>query len=122
MQRAVSEVSASETQAATSAYALGRAQWTFDAKCQKCLCVTFDKSNKTHPYANILNERIEGYSLYPRDFIFSLPEPKAYFGEKVIFGSYFDKEHYPGLDIIRNIPDDEMKVLSKIKDKSTADG
>ena len=35
-----------------SKYALGRAQWTFDAKCQKCLCVTFDKSNKTHPYAN----------------------------------------------------------------------
>jgi hypothetical protein len=70
------------------------------------------------PYANILNERIEGYSLYPRDFIFSLPEPKAYFGEKVIFGSYSDKEHYPGLDIIRNIPDDEMKVLSKIKDKA----
>ena len=27
--------------------ALGRAQWTFDAECRKCLCVTFDKSNKT---------------------------------------------------------------------------
>ena len=30
-----------------SCCALGRAQWTFDAECQKCLCVTFDKSNKT---------------------------------------------------------------------------
>ena len=36
----------------------------------------------------------------------------------MIFGSYSDKENYPGLDIIRNIPDDEMKVLSKIKDKA----
>ena len=25
---------------------------SLDAECQKCLCVTFDKSNKTHPFAN----------------------------------------------------------------------
>ena len=30
-----------------STYALGRTQWTFDAERQMCLCVTFDKSNKT---------------------------------------------------------------------------
>ena len=67
------------------------------------------------PYANILNEKIEGFSLYPNDFIFSLPEPKAYFGEKIIFGSYSDKEHYPGLNIIRIIAAEELKILSNFK-------
>ena len=67
------------------------------------------------PYANILNERIDGYSLYPSDFIFSLPEPKAYFGEKVIFGSHSDKATYPGLNIIRLIDDAELSLLNNTK-------
>ena len=36
------------------------------------------------PYANVLNEAFEE-SLYPKDFICSLPESNEYFGAKVIF-------------------------------------
>lgn len=67
------------------------------------------------PYANILNERIEGYSLYPSDFIYSLPEPKAYFGEKVIFGSHSEPENYPGLNIVRPIAAGELSKLNSTK-------
>lgn len=72
------------------------------------------------PYANILNERIDGYSLYPSDFIFSLPEPKAYFGEKIIFGSHSNKEVYPGLNIIRQIDAEELKKLNSSKVQITS--
>lgn len=68
------------------------------------------------PYANILNEKIEGYSLYPSDFIFSLPEPKSYFGAKAIFGSHSKPQEYPGLKIVRTIPPDEYKTIEKMKD------
>ena len=64
------------------------------------------------PYANVLNEAYES-SLYPKNFISSLPESKEYFGAKVIFGSCSD-EIYPGLDIIRNIPDSEIKTLKSV--------
>ncbi len=64
------------------------------------------------PYANVLNEAYES-SLYPKNFISSLPESKEYFGAKVIFGSCSD-ETYPGLDIIRNIPDSEIKTLKSV--------
>lgn len=67
------------------------------------------------PYANILNEKIEGYSLYPSDFIHSLPEPKAYFGEKVIFGSHSDPETYPGLKILRTIKTNELAKINSTK-------
>ena len=64
------------------------------------------------PYANVLNEAYEG-SLYPKDFICSLPESKEYFGAKVIFGSNGD-DNYPGLDIIRDIPAAELSELKTI--------
>ncbi len=64
------------------------------------------------PYANILNEAYES-SLYPKDFICSLPESKEYFGTKVIFGSKND-ENYPGLDIIRDIPASEISELKSL--------
>lgn len=68
------------------------------------------------PYANVLNEAYES-SLYPKNFISSLPESKEYFGAKVIFGSCSD-ETYPGLDIIRNIPDTEIRALKSVHDGS----
>ena len=68
------------------------------------------------PYANVLNEAYET-SLYPRNFIASLPESKEYFGAKVIFGSASD-DQYPGLNIVRNIPDDEMKALKSVHNGS----
>lgn len=63
------------------------------------------------PYANVLNEAYDS-SLYPKDFICSLPESKEYFGSKVIFGSNED-EKYPGLDIVRDI---SQKEISELKD------
>ena len=64
------------------------------------------------PYANVLNEAYDT-SLYPKNFICSLPESKSYFGAKVIFGSTED-ENYPGLDIIRTIPANEISQLKNI--------
>lgn len=66
------------------------------------------------PYANVLNEALET-SLYPKDFICSLPESKEYFGAKVIFGSASD-ERYPGLDIVRDVPAKELKELKALHD------
>lgn len=54
------------------------------------------------PYANVLNES-GAESLYPKDFICSLPDTNEYFGAKVIFGN--DEQDYPGFPILRNIKD-----------------
>ena len=61
------------------------------------------------PYANVLNEAYEE-SLYPKNFICSLPESKEYFGAKAIWGSKTD-EKYPGLNIVRTVPDSEVKEV-----------
>lgn len=63
------------------------------------------------PYANVLNEA-SGESLYPKDFICTLPEAHEYFGAKVIFGN--DEEGAPGFPIIRNIPSTEEGELKKL--------
>ncbi len=63
------------------------------------------------PYANVLNEA-PGESLYPKDFICTLPEAHEYFGAKVIFGN--DEEDCPGLPIIRDISATEEKELKKL--------
>jgi hypothetical protein len=49
------------------------------------------------PFANVLinkdiDDPIYGQSLYPRDFIISLPEPKGYFGAEKFFGGLDDPE------------------------------
>lgn len=64
------------------------------------------------PYANVLNEAYES-SLYPKSFICSLPESNEYFGARAIFGS---KEYsaFTGLNIIREIPSDEIKALKNL--------
>lgn len=69
------------------------------------------------PYANVLNESGE-LSLYPKDFICSLPESKEYFGAKVIFGSAED-DRYLGLDIIRDVPAAELSELKILHDGAT---
>ena len=63
------------------------------------------------PYANVLNER-PGESLYPKDFICTLPESSEYFGAKVIFGN--DEKESPGLGIVRDIPSQEEKELKQL--------
>ena len=64
------------------------------------------------PYANVLNEAYKE-SLYPSNFICSLPESNEYFGAKAIWGSKTD-ENYTGLNIIRTIKNDEMNELKNI--------
>ena len=70
------------------------------------------------PYANVLNEAFES-SLYPKDFICTLPESKEYFGPKVIFGSDFD-DKYPGMNIVRRITPAEVTGLKSVHKGSTA--
>lgn len=63
------------------------------------------------PYANVLNER-PGASLYPKDFICTLPESTEYFGAKVIFGN--DEKNCPGMGIVRTITATEEKSLKQL--------
>jgi hypothetical protein len=71
------------------------------------------------PYANVLNEAFEE-SLYPKDFICSLPESNEYFGTKVIFGSCSD-DSFPGLNIVRTVPEEETKELKVIHKGNASD-
>lgn len=64
------------------------------------------------PYANFLNEIAED-SLYPKNFIATLPQSNEYFGPQQIFGSEINNE-MPGLDIVRYIADDEIKTIKNI--------
>ena len=63
------------------------------------------------PYANVLNEG-PGASLYPKDFICTLPEAHEYFGAKVIFGN--EEEGCPGLPVIRRIQPSEEGQLKQL--------
>ncbi len=65
------------------------------------------------PYANVLNEG-PGESLYPKDFVCTLPEAHEYFGAKVIFGN--EEEGCQGFPILRLISpseEDELKLIHK---------
>lgn len=64
------------------------------------------------PYANILNDpRLE--SLYPKNFISTLPVSKQYFGPQQIFGN--EDLGYRGLSIINNISEDDICSISNIQ-------
>lgn len=65
------------------------------------------------PYGNFLNEVA---SIYPKDFIYMLPKSKKYIGSTEIFGyEELSGRKADGLDIIRNISNDDMKKLSLIE-------
>lgn len=70
------------------------------------------------PYANVLNEASEE-SLYPKDFICTLPEAKEYFGARVIFGNN-EEEGCPGFNIVRDIPEKDEKELKLMHDGGEA--
>ncbi len=70
------------------------------------------------PYANVLNEAYKD-SLYPSNFICSLPESLEYFGPKAIWGSKQD-ENYSGLNIVREIPFSEINELKKVHNGQTS--
>src|SRR5205814_890632 len=72
------------------------------------------------PFANIFINPKVPEDLFPRDFIFDLDRPKAYFGAERIFGRdllWFDtsEEAPDGLDVIRDItikdPDEPGMLL-----------
>lgn len=70
------------------------------------------------PYANVLNESPGRESLYPSNFLTSLSTSNEYFGPQQIFG--FDDEdsttYFEGLDIIRNVSDDDVNEISELHD------
>lgn len=63
------------------------------------------------PYANILNEA-SYESLYPRNFICTLPVSNEYFGPQQIFG--VEETELEGLNIIREINDKDLKDIKNI--------
>ncbi|GID28931.1 Z1 domain-containing protein [Paractinoplanes brasiliensis] len=68
------------------------------------------------PFANLLADPVKDDSFYPRDFILSLPRSEDYQGPEKLFGrAALDGEDPAtapgGLDMIRNIPDDEVVEL-----------
>lgn len=64
------------------------------------------------PYANVLNEASEE-SLYPKDYVCTLPEATEYFGAKVIFGN--NEQGCPGFPILRRVNAEEKKLLKDIQ-------
>lgn len=71
------------------------------------------------PFANLLADPI-GKDFYPRDFILSLPRSPEYQGPETLFGRApldgEDPEQVPdGLDMIREIPKDEVERLRPAK-------
>ncbi|WP_327022535.1 Z1 domain-containing protein [Micromonospora sp. NBC_01739] len=72
------------------------------------------------PFANLLADPIGHQSFYPRDFILSLPRSEDYQGPETLFGrSPLDGEDPAdvpgGLDMIREIPDDEVAAMRPAK-------
>ena len=71
------------------------------------------------PYANILNEASRE-SLYPRSFITTLQVSNEYFGPQQIFGCE-DMEEYDGLDIIRNVSQEDLNLIREIHSGTSLD-
>lgn len=68
------------------------------------------------PFANVFIDPRSENDLYPRDFIVALPKPIGHFGTEEIFGRSRlvddeTDEEFSGLDMIREIPEDELHFL-----------
>lgn len=70
------------------------------------------------PYANFLNESTPE-SLYPSDFIWTLKASPEYIGAKKMFGSAEGEEVSDGLDIKRNVGQDDLETIARIYDNET---
>lgn len=70
------------------------------------------------PYANVLNEAPGEESLYPSNFIATLSVSDEYFGPQQIFGYESDDDSisFPGIDIVRLIPDSDIQNVKDIQD------
>ena len=66
------------------------------------------------PYGNFLNENSEE-SLYPRDFIYSLPKSSQYVGASEIFGDEnSDDGKEDGLDLLERIDDNDYEKMKNL--------
>ena len=71
------------------------------------------------PFANILipHDTFDpqvANDLYPKDFIVDLPKPDGYFGAEELFGRLDPSgEDVTGLDIIRDVPDEDLRALDE---------
>lgn len=76
------------------------------------------------PFANVFIDPHDSSDLYPKDFIYSLPQPEGYFGPEVLFGRDVlsrDEEDIEGYDMIREIPEED-EFLYRPKTKDEEDG
>jgi len=66
------------------------------------------------PFANLLIDTTDNESLYPRDFVVSLPLNPDYFGPERLFGKAFldeEEEESELWDVIRDIPNEEVDLI-----------
>jgi hypothetical protein len=66
------------------------------------------------PFANVFIDPSDSDDLYPRDFIYPLPQPANYFGPEKLFGRDvpdLDNDDEEGLDMIRIIPEEDEFLL-----------
>lgn len=78
------------------------------------------------PFANVLIDPLPDDDLYPRDFIIDLPRPADHFGTERIFGRDLlsqdeEDQQFDGLDVIRRIPDEEIRDLKPAAKKELGD-
>lgn len=85
-------------------------------KFRRCAFVAYTAT----PFANILipHDTIDpaaGNDLYPKDFIIDLPKPAGYFGAEELFGRQDPEtgEVVGGIDVIRHIADEDLRVLQE---------
>lgn len=70
------------------------------------------------PYANCLNESGKN-TLYPKNFIQTLPISLEYFGVEQLFGGHDPESNT--LDIIRNISDDDVEIIKQIHEEESTE-
>lgn len=75
------------------------------------------------PFANVFIDSNSFYNglpdLYPDDFIYSLPEPKRYFGTKQFFGTEWREGDRANLIFINNVPDNERNDINDSNNEIT---
>ncbi|GIH20692.1 endonuclease [Rugosimonospora africana] len=78
------------------------------------------------PFANLLIDPTVPDDLYPANFIVDLPRPEGYFGAETIFGrdllAHEEDGADEGLDVIRDVPDDEIHEVQPPRGRDGVDG
>lgn len=76
------------------------------------------------PFANILADTTDENGIYPKDFVVSLQASPGYFGADRLFGTEIREDEGSATndaDIIRNIPNNEVLLISPPKKKAEAE-